>query len=217
MTYNPELLKAAKAKLEVIHKRAFVPMDASGVTQGDPNAGQGGQAPGSPPPGPPAGPGDMAGAPPPDQGGGQDMNQPVQVTMNDLMQLFQAIASQGGGAPPAGPAPEAAPAPMPGAPAAGGAPAVGGESGKGKGKANIEAEIAVIKERLGQIQQLLMSILAPNSSPMPTSDVPPMGGPVEEAAGGAPPAPEPAPASAPKTASASRAQSLNRIINRLRE
>lgn len=222
---NPELIKAARRQLETLNKRSFVPMDQTGVVQQDPNVQQGMPAPAAPPPAGPAGPADAtaAPAPPQDPSAGPPPGQPVMVSLDDLMQLFQAVSSGGMG----GGAPQAAPA---GAPALAAGGAGGGEGkqqgagGKGGGKADINAQIAVMASDLKDLKQLLMSILAPASSPMPPptgGEVPPgaMGAPMEEGAPmpppeAAPPMPPPE-AGPPKTAAASRARLLSDVIRRL--
>jgi hypothetical protein len=145
------------------------------------------------------------------------------VTLDDLMQLFQAVAGGGmggGGAPQAEPA--GAPAPVAGAGGGEGKPQ--GAGGKGGGKADLNAQLAVMASDLKDLKQLLMSILAPASSPMPPptgGEVPPgaMGAPMEEGAPmpppeAAPPMPPPE-AGPPKTAAASRARLLSNVIRRL--
>ncbi|KKN57870.1 hypothetical protein LCGC14_0558030 [marine sediment metagenome] len=127
---NPSLVKRARdaaAMLAGTAKEGFVPADAQGVKVGQgPMGGMppgmppgGGMPPGAMPPGAPPGmppggmppemmggapPGMPPGAPPP---GAEGMGgQPVMVDLNDLIQLFQNIASEtggGGGLPPGEP------------------------------------------------------------------------------------------------------------------
>lgn len=186
MSTFDELVKRARANLI---KSAFVPMTGQGPSQPapGPEAGTGGppMAPGggAPPPQDPnaaaggdpnaaagGAPGGDPNAAPPGGGGqmqaGMDPSQPVQLTMNDLVQLFQMVA--GGGA---------QPAPQP----AGddkGAGAGGGKDGKGGkgGKANVENELRDIRH---SIERLVAAI---------TGD-PSAGAAAQQASGPPPPPP----------------------------
>lgn len=157
-------------------------------TGGPPMMPPGGGMPGGAPGGPPMDP-SQGGAPPqdPSQGGGEappqdpaaaagaagqtqagmDPSQPVQMSMNDLVQLMQMV--QGGGAQPA-------PAPAPGS--------EGGKEGGGKskgGKANVENEL---KDLRHSIERLISAITGDPSGGGGGGGAAPAPAPADPAAGG---------------------------------
>ena len=193
-------------------KRAFVPLGPDGQpppmpqpgAQQDPSQGAGGPpgAQGGIPQGMPQDPSQGAAMPPggapmdPSQGGmpppdpsqgaqgqpGQDPGQPVMVNLQDLVQLFQMIAQQGGGQPPGavppaaaagGAQPPAAPAPAPAEPK--------------KGKAAVEEQLTQLNQKIDGLMSMMgiQPGMAPGGAP-----------------GGAPPAPGGAPAQPPMTVQA---------------
>ncbi len=151
-----ELVKQARANLM---KSAFVPMTGQGPSQPAPGPADGTGGPpmmpaggaAMPPPAPAGGDPNAAGGdpnaaaggaqPPPGQGGqmqaGMDPTQPVQLTMNDLVQLVQMVSSGG-----------AQPAPQP----AEGGDKGGAGGGKSKGgKANVENELRDIRHSIERL------------------------------------------------------------------
>ena len=194
MPFSQELIKQARLNLQgLLKKNAFVEMDANGIKQAQDPAQMGGGAPpmqgGAPPMdpsqaggAPPMDPSQMGGGAPPPQGG-QDPNQPVMLSLNDLMQFVSMMSGGGAGA-------AAQPAPAPAE-----APNEGPKSKGEKGKA--------LDGKVDQVLSLLQQLIAIMTGKIDTGEgagggggadqlglgqaPPSMGAPMD--AGAAPPAP----------------------------